>query len=168
LQAVLWASFGQVEIDPTAWGWRKQDSQLVPIAMTQQPGPPELMKVVRCNCRKDCSSSHCSCRRNGIHCLAACGHCHGSNCTNADRLAVVDDISENEEDQDVIHRPEVLLQEEVDWLDADVSQQRSTTSSQELLGLDFFFDASCDFDLHRSNEEVVNTSDCASSDVLSV
>ena len=123
-----------------------------------------------CNCRKDCRSSHCSCRCNGIHCLAACGHCHGLDCrpTNADRLALVDDVSETKEDQDEIYRPEVLLQGEVDWLDADVSQQRMTKSSNELLGLDFFFDAGCDFDLYRSNEEVMNTLDCVSSRMSSV
>jgi len=61
-----------------------------------------------------------------------------------------------------------LLQEEVDCLDADVSQQRTTKSSNELLGLDFFFNAGCDFDLYRSDEEVVNTLDCVSSHVISM
>jgi len=87
------------------------------IAITQQPGLPDLMKVVRYNCQKDCSSIHCSCRRNGIRCLAACGHSHGVDCTNADRLAVVDDVSETEEDQDEIYRLEVLLQERwIGWM----------------------------------------------------
>jgi len=40
--------------------------------------------------------------------------------------------------------------------------------THELLGLNFFFDAGCDFELYTSTEEVVNHWDCVSSHVISV
>ena len=63
--------------------------------------PPEILKVIRCNCklkaRSPCSSNLCSCRQNGLSCVAACGECRGMNCANKSR----EPQSDVEDDDDI-------------------------------------------------------------------
>ena len=39
--------------------------------------PEGLFHVIRCNCKADCRSSRCSCRRHGLVCTVGCGECRG-------------------------------------------------------------------------------------------
>ena len=52
----------------------------------QEPVPDELLNVIRCNCqatsKKLCSGKQCSCRSNGLRCIAPCGGCRGTECQN--------------------------------------------------------------------------------------
>lgn len=55
------------------------------------------MDIIFCNCKKECkSNSNCSCRKAGLFCSAACGHCQTGSCTNYKNVA----ISEESEDED--------------------------------------------------------------------
>lgn len=69
-----------------------------PIDTTLEPGPPELLNVIRCNCKLStktpCGKGNCSYRKNGLSCVAACGHCHGNNCANVVQFEDVDDEDE--------------------------------------------------------------------------
>ena len=75
---------------PTEWGWRVQNDLMEPIKTDLEPAPEWLLNVIRCNCkettRKPCGSRLCSCRKNGLHCVPACGGCHGKGCENAELL----------------------------------------------------------------------------------
>ena len=70
--------------------------QTASVPMQCQPGPPELMKVICCNCKsvQPCSSQLCSCRKNGLKCISACGHCHGVDCHNAEAVVPIHEDSD--------------------------------------------------------------------------
>ena len=51
----------------------------MPITTDLEPAPAELLKVIRCNCKRICM---CMCRKSGLHCISACGGCHGECCEN--------------------------------------------------------------------------------------
>ena len=52
-----------------------------------EPAPKELLNFVRCNRkttpRNTCGINLCSCRKNGLTCVAACGDCRGESCNNS-------------------------------------------------------------------------------------
>ena len=56
------------------------------------PAPEDLLKVIRCNCKKDCSSMRCTCRKHGLECSMACGHCKGLSCSNSLTVDELDDM----------------------------------------------------------------------------
>ena len=98
-QIIEWKSNDLSEFRPTQWGWKNIHGRLEPIDTTLEPGPPELLNVIRCNCKLStktpCGAGNCSCRKNGLPCVAACGHCHGNNCTNVPQFnELVDDDDE--------------------------------------------------------------------------
>ena len=54
------------------------------LLMTDPPTAPEsLLQMRRCNCSSDCASARCTCRKHGLECLPAYGHCRGTACTNS-------------------------------------------------------------------------------------
>ena len=59
-----------------------------------EPAPKELLSFVHCNCkttsRNTCGTNLCSCRKNGLTCVAACVDCRGESCNNS-RAETVDD-----------------------------------------------------------------------------
>ena len=69
----------------------------------QPPAPEELLTIIRCKCknctRNQCGTNICSCKRNGLSCLAACGECRGVCCYNS---ATVEEevVKENEREMD--------------------------------------------------------------------
>ena len=73
-------------MDPTKWGWQDSETGLRPIRTTKAVAPPEILKVIKCNCKlstkNPCGTNVCSCRKNGIKCMPACGNCHGRDCNN--------------------------------------------------------------------------------------
>ena len=83
LQAVIWGNLSGTSIKATDWGWQCTNNRMTPIKMVGDVAPQAVLKFIRCNCHGNCSSSLCSCRKNGLHCVSACGHCHGTDCTNA-------------------------------------------------------------------------------------
>jgi cellobiose-specific phosphotransferase system component IIA len=134
-QAVVWGTFGRTTLLPTDWGWHLKGSSLFPIPMQQQPGPPELMKVIFCNCKSDkpCSSQLCTCRKNNLKCIVACGHCHGVDCANADTLIADDHDSDSESDREDGNAgclPDFLSGDDLDFVDEEVVD----------FALDFIFD----------------------------
>ena len=89
LQILQWKSLMDTDLDPTDWGWKIDNAQLIPVMTTKDAGPPEILNIVRCKCKsanKQCQSNICSCRKNSLKCVSACGHCHGRNCYNSDTI----------------------------------------------------------------------------------
>ncbi|KYM96907.1 hypothetical protein ALC62_12417 [Cyphomyrmex costatus] len=67
--------------DPEEWGWRQTYAGLQPIQTTDQPAPPQLLRLISCKCKENCSGA-CGCRKAGIKCSTICYHCSGQMCTN--------------------------------------------------------------------------------------
>ena len=78
------------------WSSLIQDTPLTDLP----PAPPELLKVFRCDCTTDCTSARCTCRKNGLKCTLACGHCQGTSCTNGSTVDVAEEDSDEADDQD--------------------------------------------------------------------
>lgn len=97
LQVQTWL-YGESVLNVTDWGWELKNNSYYPVKMTQPPGPPSVMSLIFCSCKKDCGSS-CGCRKNGLVCNLACKNCAGSNCTNMEIYEKnLSDIEEDEEE----------------------------------------------------------------------
>jgi hypothetical protein len=101
LQAVSWKTLGaQPVLHPPAWGWKIDDGRYEPIMSDQAIAPDDILTVVRCACLPGkCDTERCSCRRNGIECVAACRNCRGTDYYNA-RARVVFDEDNSDDDDD--------------------------------------------------------------------
>jgi hypothetical protein len=90
LQVVQWKSLMTQNINAIDWGWVLEEGKLKPLSTDLEPAPADLLKVIRCGCKSSsknpCSTNLCTCRRNGLHCVSACGDCHGDVCMNAEQV----------------------------------------------------------------------------------
>ena len=83
LQVQQWIDV-DCRLDPQKWGWHfLQDSLLHPYQTELPPAPETLLQSIRCNCKTDCDSKRCICRKNGLSCSPACGDCRGVSCANS-------------------------------------------------------------------------------------
>lgn len=64
-------------LPPNEWGWKFQDSCLIPVHSDQDPAPQCLLEMVRCHCKSGCGTMRCKCRRQGLDCSLACSECRG-------------------------------------------------------------------------------------------
>ena len=76
-------------LKPNDWGWQDttklNKTFLTPITTTKPIAPENILKVIRCKCKstkRQCETNTCTCRKNGIKCMAACGRCRGETCNN--------------------------------------------------------------------------------------
>ena len=67
---------------PEDWGWNWTAGKLLPIKTDLPPAHASLLEVVRCNCRTDCSTQRCTCKKHGLDCSPACGECKGHSFAN--------------------------------------------------------------------------------------
>jgi len=58
--------------------------------------PEDLLKVICCNCKSNCTSHQCTCHKHGLSCVLACGHCHGQDCSNSDVVSNCNDNSDSD------------------------------------------------------------------------
>ena len=42
------------EINPTEWGWKQENDQIIPIMTQNNAAPDELLKIIHCNCSAGC------------------------------------------------------------------------------------------------------------------
>ena len=82
LQLQDWCILQSMSRDPLNYGWLLSPCGYEPVLMTQPVAPENLLKFVTCGCKGDCSTQRCSCTKNKVKCIAACGNCHGINCKN--------------------------------------------------------------------------------------
>ena len=104
LQVVLWRNLATHDLDPRQWGWRLDGTVLAPVMTDQDAAPESLLKFVRCKCKltskNPCGTNLCSCRKNGLQCVTACGDCHRESCNNAEEAIL--DLEESEEDMYIL------------------------------------------------------------------
>ena len=68
---------------PDSYGWRYDEDRDIyePIMTLMPPAPKAIVSLVKCNCKKGCSSKGCSCRKSCIGCTELCG-CIDYSCQN--------------------------------------------------------------------------------------
>ncbi|XP_053373150.1 uncharacterized protein LOC123533634 [Mercenaria mercenaria] len=88
IQTQTW--IGNDTLNPLDWGWEMINSKLLPKKTDLPPAPESLLQIIRCNCKTNCDSRRCSCRKHGLQCSAGCGDCRGTNCTNSPTTADID------------------------------------------------------------------------------
>ena len=92
LQVVLWKrlTHKDSQLDPEQWGWKLDGTTLTPVMTDMAAAPETLLNFVRCKCklssRNPCGTNACSCRKNDLKCVTACGDCRGENCRNAEDI----------------------------------------------------------------------------------
>ena len=89
-QVAQWKCLSLDVLEPCDWGWFTNNGKLFPTMTDQEPAPASLLNYIRCNCKltskNTCGTNLCSCRRNGLKCVRACGECRGMNCNNVERM----------------------------------------------------------------------------------
>ena len=94
LQVCQWKYLKNDCLNADEWGWKHENGMLVPVKTDQQPAPEWILKFVRCKCKTSskntCGSMVCSCRKNGLTCVEACGECRGQFCNSQLDIAVND------------------------------------------------------------------------------
>jgi len=81
-QVQQWLGLSDTSLQPQCWGWKLSSGKLFPVYMDKAPAPSELLQIVRCSCKSDCSSMKCTCKKNGLDCSPACKECKGASCSN--------------------------------------------------------------------------------------
>ncbi len=89
------------ELPPGEWGWDLVNGQFHPVLTRQPPAPPELLRLISCNCKCGCERA-CGCRKAGLRCSVLCGQCRGSGCANSD-IPEVDEDSNHLMNEDNDH-----------------------------------------------------------------
>lgn len=69
-------------LNPTDWGWHINEGALLPTQTLKPPAPENLLKLMFCQCKANCTSQ-CECKRSDLSCSALCGHCEGVTCENS-------------------------------------------------------------------------------------
>lgn len=90
LQVMLWKSADHQgppdeSADITHFGWDIQDSIPIPVLAQGAPAPPELIDVIRCQCKaqdKKCSTGACSCHKEHLTCTSYCNCSGEEDCCN--------------------------------------------------------------------------------------
>ena len=78
------------DLPPQEWGWEMKGGNLSPTRTNLPAAHASLLEIIRCNCKTDCSTQRCSCRKNGLDCSAACGACKGVSCVNSPQPELTD------------------------------------------------------------------------------
>lgn len=95
-QAKCWMSKDEeCTLRAVDWGWQNLQGKLLPRTMDCQPAPDYILKLMRCQCKGDCSTNRCSCRKQGLKCTNACSECRGDDCSNS--TAIID-VTEDDTD----------------------------------------------------------------------
>ncbi len=67
-----------MSLDPCDYGWTVGVHGFEPVPTLDPMAPEELLQFTSCNCKGDCSNRRCSCKKNGVQCIVACGNCRNS------------------------------------------------------------------------------------------
>ena len=83
LQMQDWILLKNMSRDPRLYWWYVTSAgEFEPIMTLDDIAPANLLRFVSCTCSGDCSTKRCSCKKNNVRCISACGSCHGILCKN--------------------------------------------------------------------------------------
>ena len=103
-QVISWKELSNEELDPLQWGWKLNEKMLMPIMTDLDPAPDNMLKFIRCKCkvssRNPCGTNVCSCRKNGLKFVPACGDCRGETCNNSEQD--LEEILDSDENEDIM------------------------------------------------------------------
>lgn len=77
------------------WSWEESSVGFVPVRMSQSAAPESLLRTIKCNCGGRCDKRNCTCRKNGLHCISACGQCQDISCLNALQVETEEENDDN-------------------------------------------------------------------------
>jgi hypothetical protein len=133
LQTVDWTTLVDNSLQQLSWGRTLEKSKLMPVAIVDKPGPPDIRALLWCKCSQatSCKTRQCTCGKYGFKCLPACRSCHGVSCDNAESI-------ETELDETVINSDELddtcVVHDLPDTLgidDPDVVDKETVVASKE-------------------------------------
>ncbi len=101
-QLIVWKDLSSEVLDPLQWGWKLDGTILMPIMTDSVPAPDNILKFIRCrykvSSKNSCATNACSCHKNGLKCVPACGDCRGETCNNSEQIIVDQKTQESDED----------------------------------------------------------------------
>ena len=99
------------EMKPMDFGWENRDGKFCPNLGYAEICPPSIYWMLACNCKLDCSTGTCGCRRLGMSCTDAC-NCCDDQCKNSSEVSNndVDDGSDMEsvDEEDILEDSDEL------------------------------------------------------------
>jgi len=78
------------EMMSSEWGWKVEEDKLVPVMTDKSHASDALIQMIHCNCSEGCNTLRCTCRKHGLECSSAGGHCQDGNCDNMKNEPVID------------------------------------------------------------------------------
>ena len=86
LQIITWKLLDDdhLKLKPEEWGWKLTENGYAPIASDIVAAPENILKIIRCACKENCTTNRCSCRKNGLQCTSTCVNCQGQDCNNSE------------------------------------------------------------------------------------
>ena len=87
---------------PEGHGWLSENDNCVPVLCLKKPAPNEMLELIKCGCKSDCATGHCSCRKNNLKCTPACSceDCSNQECQSYFDDNDIDYDSDNSTDSD--------------------------------------------------------------------
>ena len=73
LQVQDWMQLRTMSLPVLEYGWKIEAGRHEPVTTSDPIAPENLIKLICCNCTGECDNMRCSCRKNGLACVAACG-----------------------------------------------------------------------------------------------
>ena len=78
------------DLIPEEWAWILVNGKLMPVKMLLPPAPQELLKIIRCTCKVECTP-RCTCVTYGLKCTTICTGCRGVSCRNCLEIDIEDE-----------------------------------------------------------------------------
>ena len=78
------------DLIPEEWAWILANGKLMPVKITLPPAPQELLKIIRCTCKVECTP-RCTCVTYGLKCTTICTGCRGVSCRNCLEIDIEDE-----------------------------------------------------------------------------
>lgn len=89
---------GTTTLDPLQFGWELRNNVFRAKTTDLDAAPAKLLSNIRCNCKSNCDTKRCNCKKFAMKCTSACGECQGISCLNSIRhiieLEEGDDVEE--------------------------------------------------------------------------
>ncbi len=83
----------------TDWGWKIEDSAIFPVWSDLPEVSKACRELIRCKCKKNCSSGRCTCKKGRLPCTELCS-CSGT-CYEPEPMDTEAAAGSDEDDMDI-------------------------------------------------------------------